>query len=77
MTAINTLKAHLAINVNDVKKSIDFYKRMLGIEPSKSVLKPCETAAMSQSFFCAGSACSSWLSSWEKRSGTLSETSSS
>src|SRR6476660_6843417 len=35
MTAINTLKAHLAINVNDVEKSIDFYKRMLGIEPSK------------------------------------------
>lgn len=35
MTAINTLKAHLAINVSDVETSIDFYKRMLGIEPSK------------------------------------------
>ena len=35
MTAINTLKAHLAINVKDVEMSIDFYKRMLGIEPSK------------------------------------------
>ena len=35
MTAINTLKAHLAINVSDVDSSIDFYKRMLGIEPSK------------------------------------------
>ena len=35
MTAINTLKAHLAINVRDVEASIDFYKRMLGIEPSK------------------------------------------
>ncbi len=35
MTAINTLKAHLAINVTDVEASIDFYKRMLGIEPSK------------------------------------------
>lgn len=35
MTAINTLKAHLAINVSDVENSIDFYKRMLGIEPSK------------------------------------------
>jgi catechol 2,3-dioxygenase-like lactoylglutathione lyase family enzyme len=35
MTAINTLKAHLAINVRDVETSIDFYKRMLGIEPSK------------------------------------------
>jgi catechol 2,3-dioxygenase-like lactoylglutathione lyase family enzyme len=35
MTAINTLKAHLAINVKNVDASIDFYKRMLGIEPSK------------------------------------------
>ena len=35
MTTINTLKAHLAINVSDVEASIDFYKRMLGIEPSK------------------------------------------
>ncbi len=35
MTAINTLKAHLAINVKDVETSIDFYKRLLGIEPSK------------------------------------------
>ena|SRR5258706_7695153 len=35
MTAINTLKAHLAINVKDVETSVDFYKRMLGIEPSK------------------------------------------
>ena len=32
---INTLKAHLAINVKDVEKSIDFYRNMLGIEPSK------------------------------------------
>lgn len=35
MTAINTLKAHLAINVNNVENSIDFYQRLLGIEPSK------------------------------------------
>jgi catechol 2,3-dioxygenase-like lactoylglutathione lyase family enzyme len=35
MTAINTLKAHLAINVKNVEGSIDFYKKMLGIEPSK------------------------------------------
>src|SRR5688500_6116261 len=34
-TNINTLKAHLAINVRSVKQSIDFYKQMLGIEPSK------------------------------------------
>ncbi len=32
---INTLKAHLALNVGDVTHSIDFYKKMLGIEPSK------------------------------------------
>lgn len=35
MTAINTLKAHLALNVKNVESSIDFYKKMLGIEPSK------------------------------------------
>ena len=32
---INILKAHLAINVRNVEQSIDFYKRMFGIEPSK------------------------------------------
>lgn len=32
---IETLKAHLAINVRDVEQSIDFYKKMFGIEPSK------------------------------------------
>jgi catechol 2,3-dioxygenase-like lactoylglutathione lyase family enzyme len=32
---INTLKAHLAINVRSVEKSIEFYKQMLGIEPAK------------------------------------------
>jgi Lactoylglutathione lyase and related lyases len=32
---INILKAHLAINVTNVDASIDFYKAMLGIEPSK------------------------------------------
>ena len=35
MTAINTLKAHLALNVRNVEKSLGFYKKMLGIEPSK------------------------------------------
>jgi catechol 2,3-dioxygenase-like lactoylglutathione lyase family enzyme len=29
------LKAHLALNVRNVVNSIDFYKKMLGIEPSK------------------------------------------
>jgi catechol 2,3-dioxygenase-like lactoylglutathione lyase family enzyme len=32
---INTLKAHLAINVRNVEESIEFYKKMFGIEPSK------------------------------------------
>jgi catechol 2,3-dioxygenase-like lactoylglutathione lyase family enzyme len=35
MTAVTVLKAHLAINVRSVEKSIDFYRKMLGIEPSK------------------------------------------
>ena len=32
---IQALKAHLAINVHDVAASIDFYKKMFGIEPAK------------------------------------------
>jgi catechol 2,3-dioxygenase-like lactoylglutathione lyase family enzyme len=32
---INTLKAHLAINVGSVARSIEFYRKMFGIEPSK------------------------------------------
>ncbi|MBA3768997.1 MAG: VOC family protein [Blastocatellia bacterium] len=32
---MNTLKAHLALNVRDVEKSIDFYRSMLELEPSK------------------------------------------
>jgi catechol 2,3-dioxygenase-like lactoylglutathione lyase family enzyme len=35
ITAINILKPHLAINVRDVEASIEFYKKMFGIEPSK------------------------------------------
>lgn len=34
-TEIKTLKAHLALNVKNVEESIGFYKKMLGIEPSK------------------------------------------
>ncbi len=34
-STINTLKAHLALNVTNVEGSIEFYKKMLGIEPSK------------------------------------------
>src|ERR671932_236876 len=33
--AVRTLKAHVALNVRDVGRSIEFYRRMLGIEPSK------------------------------------------
>ena len=32
---VNVLKAHLALNVRNVAESIEFYQRMLGIEPSK------------------------------------------
>jgi catechol 2,3-dioxygenase-like lactoylglutathione lyase family enzyme len=32
---VQALKAHLAINVRNVESSIDFYKAMLGIAPSK------------------------------------------
>lgn len=33
--AINIIKPHLAINVKNVGPSIEFYKKMFGIEPSK------------------------------------------
>ena len=32
---VKVLKAHLALNVRDVEQSIKFYRKMLGIEPSK------------------------------------------
>jgi catechol 2,3-dioxygenase-like lactoylglutathione lyase family enzyme len=34
-TEVQALKAHLSINVRNVENSIDFYRRMLGIEPAK------------------------------------------
>jgi len=34
-TNVQALKAHLALNVRNVEQSIEFYKKMLGIEPSK------------------------------------------
>ena len=34
-TQIKTLKAHLALNVRNVEESIAFYRKMLGIDPSK------------------------------------------
>src|SRR5882672_9276241 len=32
---VKALKAHLALNVHNVKRSVEFYGRMLGLEPSK------------------------------------------
>jgi len=32
---VQVLKAHVSINVRNVERSIDFYRRMLGVEPSK------------------------------------------
>ena len=32
---VETLKAHLAINVKNVQESIGFYRKLFGIEPSK------------------------------------------
>lgn len=34
-TAVRTIKAHLALNVKNVEQSVEFYKKLLGIEPSK------------------------------------------
>ena len=34
MSNVQALKAHLALNVRNVEQSIEFYKKMLGIEPS-------------------------------------------
>ncbi len=31
----NTRKVHLALNVNDVEKSVQFYRTMFGLEPAK------------------------------------------
>jgi catechol 2,3-dioxygenase-like lactoylglutathione lyase family enzyme len=32
---VKALKAHLALNVHNVERSLEFYKKLLGIEPSK------------------------------------------
>ena len=32
---VKALKAHLALNVSDVKKSTEFYKQLMGIAPAK------------------------------------------
>jgi len=33
--AIRTIKAHVSLNVRNIGQSIEFYQKMLGIEPSK------------------------------------------
>lgn len=32
---VKTLKAHIAINVSDVNRSVEFYEKMLDLKPSK------------------------------------------
>ncbi len=34
-STVQTLKAHLALNVHKVERSIEFYKKLLALEPSK------------------------------------------
>ena len=34
-TEVQALKVHVSVNVRNVEKSIEFYRRMLGIEPAK------------------------------------------
>lgn len=36
ITNLRAWKAHLALNVRNVSNSVEFYKKMLGIEPSKT-----------------------------------------
>jgi catechol-2,3-dioxygenase len=35
MSTVQALKAHISLNVRDLGRSLEFYKKMLGIEPSK------------------------------------------
>ena len=34
-TEVQVLKAHVSINVRNVERSVEFYRKMLGIEPAK------------------------------------------
>lgn len=35
LSHVNTLKPHISLNVRNLEASVDFYRRMLGIEPLK------------------------------------------
>ena len=35
MNGVKTLKAHISLNVESVERSIEFYRKLLGIEPCK------------------------------------------
>jgi catechol 2,3-dioxygenase-like lactoylglutathione lyase family enzyme len=37
MNEVKTLKAHISLNVQNIEQSVDFYKKMLGIEPLKFI----------------------------------------
>jgi len=36
VNTVQALKAHISINVSNVERSVEFYRKMLGIEPSKT-----------------------------------------
>jgi catechol 2,3-dioxygenase-like lactoylglutathione lyase family enzyme len=64
--AIVALKAHLALNVRNVEASLEFYRKMLGIEPSKvrtgyakfDVQNPPLNLSLNEGGFAAGGALS-------------------
>lgn len=59
MENIKTLKPHVSLNVRDMKKSIEFYQKLFGIEPAKvrtgyakfNVLNPPLNLALNESSF--------------------------
>lgn len=40
---INTLKPHISLNVRNVAESVEFYKKLFGIEPMKFIAGPATT----------------------------------
>jgi catechol 2,3-dioxygenase-like lactoylglutathione lyase family enzyme len=59
MENVKTLKPHVSLNVRDVKKSVEFYQKLFGIEPSKvragyakfDVLNPALNLALNESSY--------------------------